>query len=190
MIEVEKKFQPTLEQLTIFLDGAEFIEEKENTDTYYDMPDLSYSIKGYKLRKRNKGYELKIQLGDFNDYTNAKYEEVTNDPEILEKLGFSKDSNLEQIIKEKMEILCAIHTKRREYKKGEFTVDVDETDFGYNMVEVELMVENESQIEEAEKKIADLGEVLGSTGKKLPGKIAECLRVTRPDVYKILYPDN
>lgn len=190
MIEVEKKFQPTPEKLASFLEGAEFIAEKENTDVYYDLPDLFYSKKGYKLRKRNKGYELKIQLGDFDDYTNAKYEEVTNDPDILEKLGFPKDSNLDQIIKEKMEILCSIFTKRKEYKKGEFIIDVDETDFGYNMIEVELMVEDESQIPEAEKKISDLGAVFGDTDKKLPGKIAECLRITRPDVYKILYPNN
>jgi len=189
MIEVEKKFQPTEEQLTDFLKDAEFKSEKENIDIYYDMPNFALGKKGFKLRKRNKGYELKIQLGDFSDYTNAKYQEIETEPEILEKLGFAKDSSLEQIIKEKMEILCSIKTKRKEYRKGEFVIDVDETDFGYNMIEVELMVEDESKIPEAEKKIADLGAVFEASNKKLPGKIAECLRITRPDVYKILYPN-
>lgn len=190
MIEVEKKFQPTLEQLAAFVEDAEFLGEIENIDTYYDMPDFALGKKGFKLRQRNKDYELKVQMSNFNDYTQANYDEITEEPKILEKLGYPNDANLEQIIRDKMEILCSIRTKRKKYKKAGFNIDVDETDFGYNMVEIEFMVNNESEISDAEKKIEIFGQPISNLGKKLPGKVVECIRITRPDVYKILYPNN
>ena len=189
MIEVEKKFQPTEKQLQALLREAEFLGEKENVDTYYDLPGFVYAkaTPEMKLRKRNGSYELKIKiLKNAKDGTELN-EELETDEEILERLGFPKNDNLEKLVQEKMEILCSIKTKRRKYKLREFCIDVDETDYGYNMCEIELGVEEESQIEEAEKKILDLATSFGFSLKKCPGKISECLRITRPEVYKELY---
>ena len=48
------------------------------------------------------------------------------------------------------------------------------------------MVESEANINEAEQKILTLAERFGFSTKKLPGKVAECLRKTRPEIYKEL----
>ena len=186
MIEVEKKFQPTEEQLKMLLAGAEFLGEKEYTDIYYDLPDLSFYKRELRLRKRNDDYELKIQISDSKQHKAVFNEEVTESGEILARLGFDRNDNLEKIIRENLVILCTIKTKRKKYRVGEFEIDVDETDFDYNICEIELMVESEANINEAEQKILTLAEHFGFSTKKLPGKVAECLRKTRPEIYKEL----
>ncbi len=186
MIEVEKKFRPTEEQLALLLKDAEFLGEKENADTYYDLPDFSFWKKGMRLRKRNNGYELKIQGKDFYKNITEHNEEIDDHTLILERIGFNKNDNLEDIVKNKSEVLCVIKTKRKKYKKGEFAIDIDETDFGYNVVEIELIVENEQAISQAEQKIINLAERFNFSTDRLPGKVSECLRLTRPEVYKEL----
>lgn len=187
MIEVEKKFQPTDEQLAHLLEDAKFMSEKEHTDIYYDLSDFSYFKQGMHFRKRNSEYELKVEISNSQKYNTGRYEEISSEQEILEKLGFDKNDSLAEIIKEKMIILCSIKTKRKKYKKDEFTIDIDETDFGYNVIEIELLVDSEKEIEKAEVKILTLAKQFNFPIKKLHGKVSECLRITRPEVYKKLY---
>jgi len=63
MIEVEKKFQPTQEQLQKMLEEAEFVGEVANHDIYYDYPDYRlYTTPENKcLRNRNGSFELKMR---------------------------------------------------------------------------------------------------------------------------------
>ena len=72
MIEVEKKFQPTEEELQKALEGAEFVAEKILADTFYDLPDFSYFKEAKRLRNRNGRFELKIEVKDFGK--NRMYE--------------------------------------------------------------------------------------------------------------------
>src|SRR3989344_199194 len=60
MIEVEKKFQPTEEQLKVLLEGAEFLGEKIVHDIYYDYSDYRLLKKDVRLRNRNNFFELKV----------------------------------------------------------------------------------------------------------------------------------
>lgn len=60
MIEVEKKFKPTEEQLNAMVTGAEFLCEKVLHDVYYDYPDYRMFKKDVRLRNRNGNFELKI----------------------------------------------------------------------------------------------------------------------------------
>ena len=187
MIEVEKKFQPTKEQLASFLSDAEFLGETENIDIYYDLPDFSFFKKEMRLRKRNNDYELKIEIPKSPTSKATYNQEITEPIEILERMGFDKNDSLEKVIEKNLSVLCTIKTKRKKYKMGDFHIDLDETDYGFNMLEVELMVENENETMEAEKKILNLVEPFGFEIKKQPGKVSECLRLTRPEVYKAIY---
>ena len=190
MIEVEKKFQPTEEQLAAFLKDAEFLGGKEYTDTYYDLPDFSFFKSERRLRRRNNDYELKIQISNSKDNKAVYNEEITEPEKILERMGFDKNDSLERITREVLIPLCVIKTKRKKYKMGEFHIDLDETDFGFNILEIELMVLDEGGAIEAERKIINLAESFGFEIKKLPGKVKECLRITRPEIYKVLHPEN
>ena len=64
MIEVEKKFQLSGEQQERLLEGATFLKEKIQTDTYFDTLDYKYSRNHTWLRERDGSYELKISIPD------------------------------------------------------------------------------------------------------------------------------
>lgn len=185
MIEVEKKFQPTGAQLDALLRGAEFLGERFYTDILYDFPDRRLFKKGFRLRNRNGGFELKIVRSDSSDGV-ASSEEVETEIEILEKLGFGKDGDLAQAVKDNMNILASWDTKRKKYKKGDFNIDVDETSFGYNVCEIEIMVDDPAQAAEAENKILKLAREFGISTPNLPPKLMEYFKTTQPDAYKEL----
>ncbi len=189
MIEVEKKFQPTEEQLQKLLAGAEFVSEKEHTDIYYDFPDYRLFKKGHRLRKRNDGYELKVALEGHKDSDLQLYNEIENDEGILEFLGLPKDASLQKFISSQMGIVCEIKTNRKKYKKDDFSLDVDNTDFGYDMVEIELLVDDESKIKEAEEEIISFAQRVGLNLTGLSGKTVEYLKRVRPEIYKEIYGD-
>ncbi len=188
MIEIEKKFQPTYEQLKALLEGAEFVEDKSIRDIYYDTPTFDYfkSEAKIKLRKRDGSYELKIQIGtDTNE--KAKHAiEITNEKEILEKLGFDTDSYLETEVKKNLEELVSFTTHRTKYKKEGFLIDIDEIETGLKACEIELLVNDESEIKAAEDKIIAFANQYGLSMAKLPTKTGETLRVNRPEVYEQL----
>ncbi len=187
MIEVEKKFQPTKEQLASLLADAEFVKEETHTDIYYDLPGFPYFKKGMRFRTRDGAYELKVEIPKAAKNTTDNHEEIDDEVGILKGLGLPAGENLETFIKEKMIVLCALTTKRKTYRKSEFIIDIDETDFGYNMVEIELLVADASGVAEAENKIIALAKEYNFEIRKLPGKIAECLRLGQPKVYEELY---
>ncbi|MFA6257065.1 MAG: CYTH domain-containing protein [Candidatus Paceibacterota bacterium] len=186
MIEVEKKFQPTETQLQALLVEAEFVGEKFYSDFLYDYPDRRLFKQGFRLRNRNGNFELKILRPDFEGGTSSA-EEIEDETGILEKLGFGKDSNLAEIVSREMNILASWETKRKKYKKGQFNIDVDETSFGYNVCEIEVMVENSSEAEEASTNIMTLAQEFGFSLTKLPSKLKEYFRVMKPDFYKEFY---
>ncbi len=190
MIEVEKKFQPTKEQFKKLLEGAEFLSEKEHTDIYYDFPDYRLFKKGNRLRKRNEAYELKVALEGHKDSDLQLYNEIENDEDILAFLGLSKDTSLQKVISDQMSIVCEIKTNRKKYKKEDFSIDVDSTDFGYDMVEIELMVESESKVKEAEEKIISFASNAGLSLAGLSGKTVEYLKRVRPEIYKEIFGGN
>lgn len=185
MIEVEKKFQPTDEQLAKMLEGAEFVSDKEHTDIYYDMPDFRFFKRQIKLRKRNDYFELKIEL------PNGGGEDETEDEKlILEKMGFDGSADLQTVVDEKLIPFMQIKTKRKKYKKEGFTLDIDETDFGYNMVEIELLVEKGEDVVEAKEKIMNFANSYGFQYTKLLGKGKKYLIENKPEIYKQIWGDK
>ncbi len=55
MIEVEKKFQPTEEQLASLLQDTQFLVEETNSDVMYDYPDFQVD-QTTTIRNRNDSY--------------------------------------------------------------------------------------------------------------------------------------
>ncbi len=187
MIEVEKKFQPTEEQLTAMLEGADFLGEKNITDTYYDTPDFTYLKKGIRLRSRDGGWEIKATSKELHGATAQVMREIDTEPEILEELGFSKEENLTDVVEKNLQVIYVIRTNRWKYKKEGFTIDVDKTDIGYDMVEIELLVEKKEGIDEADQKILDFAKRFSFEIKKLPSKTVRYLEHYHPDIAKEVY---
>ena len=63
-------------------------------------------------------------------------------------------------------------------------------DFGYKICEIELMVEKEEEIEDAENKITELGKKYYIQMNKVHSKHREYFRLIKPEVYKKLYPNG
>ncbi len=185
MIEVEKKFQPTDGELSKMLEGAEFVSDKEHTDIYYDMPDFRFFKKETKLRKRNDYFELKITLPD-----SVGEEETEDERLILEKMGFDGSADLQKVVDEQMIALLQIKTKRKKYKKDGFIIDIDETDFGYNMVEIELLVAKEDEVKVAKEKIMNFAQSYGFQYVKILGKVRRYLKDNKPEIYQELWGDK
>ena len=183
MIEVEKKFQPTEEQLKALVNNSKFIKEVELHDLYYDYPDYSLWKKTVFFRNRNGGFEVKIQVKDTGSYNEIEDEESI-------KKYFKTDKQISEFIKENFIVAVDFKTKRQKYKKDDFNIDVDELSFGYKCVEIELLVGDESQIKDAQEKIIHLAEQYGFDMKKVPPKRHEYFRIVKPDIYKDLYQDK
>jgi len=166
MIEVEKKFIPTEENLKILLTDAEFLGEVTNHDIYYDYPDFRFLKGNIAFRKRNGNFELKIQSGS------GIHEEI----EDLEKIKeYFSTSDLEEFINENLISAIEYRTVRKKYKKEDFNLDMDETDFGYQVGEIELMVEKEEDVKIAEEKIQEFASRNNlDLGKGLSKKRAYC----------------
>lgn len=188
MIEVEKKFSLTPDQMKRIESTAEFVKESTNTDIYYDTPDYELMKKNRWLRNRNGEFELKI-APDEKSRENNVYEEITDLEEILKRLNISKLSeDFEENLKlNGFEVLVKFVTKRRKFKIKDFVIDMDEVDYGYTICEIEKMVENESEVEKATQEIFDLATSLGLEIKKIRGKGMEYFFRFNPEIYKIFY---
>jgi predicted adenylyl cyclase CyaB len=177
MIEVEKKFQPTEEQLKALLKDADFICDKINHDIYYDYGDYKLMKERVRLRNRNGNFELKL------GQSRGVNIEIENKKEIED---YFKTNNLEEFIKQNFVVIIEYTTKRTEYRKGEFIIDVDRIDFGFNLCEIELMVKNEDEVKEAKDKIKNFAKEYGWEITKILPKGLEYLRIFKPEIYKEL----
>ena len=169
-------------------ESAEFIKEATHTDIYFDTPDYQLMKKNRWLRKRNNDFEYKV-APDEKSRENNVYEEIVDPEAIIKKLDISKLSeNFEENLKlNGFQVLVKFVTKRRKFKIKDFTIDMDEVDYGYNLCEIEKMVENESEVEKATQEIFDLATSLGLEIKKIRGKGMEYFFRFNPEIYKIFY---
>jgi predicted adenylyl cyclase CyaB len=188
VIEVEKKFPLDAGNLEKITEGAQFVSEKTHTDVYYDTKDLSLVKTNTWLRKRNDRYELKIPTYEALGENSAnQYHELETDVEIAAYLHFDTSIPLAQSLATRdYEIFCTITTTRKKYKNSGFTIDIDSCDFGYEMVEVELVVEDTTMVKEANEKILAFGKKIGLTSKPILGKVSEYLRRYSPEHYQAI----
>jgi len=186
MIEVEKKFLINPSDVTRLLSGAEFVSETKNVDIYWDTPDYSLTTKDLWLRSRNGKFELKIPMHGGEGRVFDQYEELDSDKQIADKLNLPPGVLQDELSKANYRPFAELHTLRKKYKKGGFVVDVDELDFGYNIVEVEMLVNDKSEIDGAIKKILSFADDHNLKISQVRRKVAEYLKRNDAKHYKAL----
>ena len=187
MIEVEKKFllQPTdIEKLTA---GAEFLKTITFTDVYYDSTDYALTRKDTWLRRRDARWELKISLSDAATRAADQYRELETEEEIADYLWLSRSGTFpEQLKAAGYEPFAKITTTRKKYRSGEFIIDIDSVDYGYQLAEIELMVASETEMNSAAQKILAFAKRFGIVPTKVRGKVLEYLYRYNKEHYQAL----
>lgn len=185
MIEVEKKFIPEEGDIERITKDAEFIGETVNDDTYYDKH-FYLTKKDIYIRKRNGAFEMKIGIRRKGfDEIISTYREIDDEDTIREELSITKRGSLEEDLETNgYSPFGGWKTARRKYKKGEFTIDIDSVDYGYEVIEIELLVESIADIDKATNKILDFAKESGLTKSAKTGKVSGFLRRNYPEKYK------
>ncbi|MBD3281272.1 CYTH domain-containing protein [Candidatus Uhrbacteria bacterium] len=191
MYEIEKKFHLSDEQQKRLLNGAKLISEQQISDTYFDDKSHSLTTKDCWLRKRNGNFELKAGLPGHDMRVINQYNEITNEDEIRERLNIQKTASIDEDL---VAAGCApfVHcvTTRRKYTKDGFTIDLDEvdydSDFEYNLAEIELTFEDEAERQHAVNKILTFAKKNHLTDEPVRGKVIEYLAQKRPSHYQAL----
>ena len=190
MIEVEKKFYLNPEQEAKLVEGAEFMGEYTNHDVYYDLDDFSLTKRCHWLRKRNNNFELKKRAHDLKPAGFSgvyMYDEIEDEQRIAETLQIEYSGNLETDLKENGYHSFSEYTvTRRSYKRDLFRIDFDSCDFGYAVIEIERLVEDDSQKQQALEEINTFAEEIGIDTTPATGKLIEYLKRFSPDHYKTL----
>jgi len=125
-----------------------------------------------------------------------QYKELETDVDIahfLDQHGFlhrwdPKSSLTQTLAGNNLGVCCEFVTQRTKYKLGDVTIDLDESSFGYNVGELELMVADDPrEIKQAEAKLLHFARQHGlyiNTGMR--GKVLEYLRLFRQGHYQAL----
>jgi len=191
MIEVEQKVLlresdlKTIERLGTFL-GSRML-----TDTYFDTPDFRYTTSDIWLRERECQFELKIGVRSVKGEIDT-YEEITDEGIILEKLGLDKkEKDLSKALyKAKIYPYATFQTIRRKYQIEEFLIDLDLAyfdDFIYRIAEIELLVNAENKVPQAQESISIFIKRLGiDTSRPIKAKLIEFLSQKNPTHYQAL----
>lgn len=188
MIEVESGFIITPEQEEKLIEGADFLGEKKFTDVYYDDEEYSLTTKDIWLRKRDDKFELKVSLNkSIEKRVSDQYEELDNETDILKYFGADTIRLFGDFLKERgYKPFCEITTMRRKYKKDGFNIDLDTVNFGYEILEIELMVSGSSKMDEATQSIIKFAEKHNITKEEEWGKVIEYVRRNNPEHFKAL----
>ncbi|MDD2731669.1 MAG: CYTH domain-containing protein [Candidatus Pacebacteria bacterium] len=190
MIEVEKKFILNEQDKKRLTKNAQFLNERIFTDIYYDTEIFSLTSKDKWFRSREGRFELKLPLHDGVDRLADQYDELEDEQKIREALNLPSNGNLaDDLIKAGYSPFCTCKTNRRKYKKEPFIINldiIDFQDFTYNIGEIELMISNKSEIEDASKKIMYFAKTQNLVVTPVRGKIIEYLKRAKPNHYQTL----
>lgn len=186
MIEVEKKFLIDKSKISELLGGAEFLNEKKFSDTYWDTPKYSLTTTDHWLRSRDGKFELKVPTLAGGKRLVDQYEELDSDNQISEKLGLPPGDLVKELKRANYDPFGTVTTLRKKYKKEDFIIDIDELDFGYNIVEVELMVKEKDEIISAINKILAFAKSHNLEVSQVRGKIVEYLKRNNSKHYQAL----
>ena len=193
MIEIEKKFLLTDNQLNKLLKGARFISKKVFKDVYFDTNDYKLTTQDYWLRLRENRYELKLPLTLFSASKTNRYHEITDAKEVANALNLRDDIDLGEALSEAgIKDFITVITERSSYEKEGFHIDIDSatyvgSNFKYAVSEIELLIESEDGANLAEQKIIEFATRLGLTvDKVIYGKVLAYLHAEKHDHYEAL----
>jgi adenylate cyclase class IV len=190
MIEIERKIEAVPAFLEHVSSHGVFVKKQTIHDTYFDTADYRYTGQNMWLRARDSLYfELKRVIK--GSHTIDRYEEITDQKEILRILGISQDEDFVTSLKSASIVpFASFVTHREKYSLSRCTVDVDIADFGdflYKIAEIECLVEQQSEIEEAEQYINDfLRQFSVNVSKKPLAKLSMYLSRYQLNHYKFL----
>ncbi len=186
MIEVEQKFLLNGESEEKLLKGAVLDYEKINVDVFYDDDNYSLGKQDVWLRKRNDQWELKIGHRLNHENLSRTYEELEKDGLIAAWLGLPGENLAQEISNTGYRPFARIEKARRSYLRNGFRLDLDKCDFGYDVAEIELLIDSIDGQQEANDRIAAFAESIGLDSTPLRGKVVEYLYRFLPDHYQAL----
>lgn len=190
MIEVEKKFILNDQDKERLTKGAQFLNERVFTDVYYDTDIFSLTSKDNWLRSREGKFELKLPLHDGAKRLADQYDELEDEQKIREALYLPANGSLaDNLAKTGYSPFCTCKTTRRKFKKEPFIIDLDIVDFQdfiYNIGEIELMVNDKSEVDGAIGKIMTFAKEQNLTIAPVRGKVIEYLKRAKPNHYQVL----
>ena len=194
MIEIEKKFLLTPLQEKRLKKGAKFLGEKVFTDTYFDKLNYELTRNDIWLRTRDKQVELKMPL-EQEDRKNGtfcnRYEEFALEDEVRQMLNIPKGGEFLLDLKTQGYVpFVSITTRREKFRKQQFNIDIDACDFGYALVEVEIMIEKAEETKEAERQIIDFARKNDLQLASVRGKVVEYLYRKSPAHYQVLLEEG
>lgn len=188
-IEIEKKFILNEGDEQRLVAKATFFDEKVFTDVYYDVGDYFLTTRGIWLRRRDQQFQLKVPVShargrDFHHLD--RYYEIEQTAEICRFLDVPIQ-DLDQNLTNYGYFQVAIFTtNRRRYQRGEFLIALDRVDFGYTIAEIELRVDEPTEVDRAGRKIIDFAMAQGLKTDYVRAKLFEYLRRFCQAHYQIL----
>lgn len=160
MIEVEKKYYTSKKVYEFIYHKADFVSEKVVDDTYFDTKEYTLSLANTYLRNRNGGWELKAPTSEF-DPLFPTFDEIAEDQLIIKYLGLTLESLSYDALAEIGYLpIVEYRSMRKKFKYGEFIIDLDETDFDLEYIEIELMVDFKEESDDAKKKIIECAQTI------------------------------
>ena len=189
MIEVEVKIPIDTKGPEALIATADFIGEHNISDTYYDTKDFSLTTKDIWLRRRNIAFELKLPVHtkELKNREADQYHELTTETDIRRELQLSPRASLSEDLQTVgYQPFASFTTIRQAYKKDQFNIVIDRTDFGYVIAEVELLVNNQKQVLKAQQRIVDFVTQLGYQYKSQGGKAIAYGRKHNPALIQAL----
>lgn len=190
MIEVEKKFRLEDGQEEALIEGAEFVSEAQFRDVYFDTEAYELTTQDMWLRRRDDRFELKVGAYVDGERLADQYEEIEDVGAIARRIGLRKDLPFEDALKERgLEPFCDFTTTRKKYRSGEFVIDLDTVmfdTFTYRIGEIELMVNDPIQVEDAIDRILAFAHARRLTIDSVRGKVFEYLRRSKPEHFEAL----
>ena len=167
-IEVERKFSITTDcLLRLNAIGASLMKENTFTDIYYDDRLYTLTRSGIWLRRRNSSWEMKVKNNDYQSMT-TMFREVSEDHKIIayletffEMTESKRYTDVSELVND-LELVefATLTTNRMTYSHPECTIDLDLTDFGFQVGEIEVMVSEESRIPAALDTISRIADSL------------------------------
>ena len=171
VIEVERKFtfSDDTEQKIKEM-GGELLQHKTFSDVYYDTSDFTLTLSDHWLRCRNKEWQLKCPPENRQkDTMTAQYAEHIDQNEIIDIVSkllnvtnLDKNLSLADLVREtQCHSFASFQTDRKSYSLQEFSIDLDQTDFGFKVGEIEVIIVDNERLSDAICRINQLADKLG-----------------------------
>lgn len=189
MIEVEKKYPLDPGDRERITKDRVPLQTVTLVDTYYDDDVFSISTKDRWLRKRNGAFELKVPLhsASATERDADQFDEIEDEDGIRTFLNITQRGSLdEDIARAGYGPFGTIVTTREKYRIGDLTLDLDAIDYGYELCEIECMVERPEDMDSAIEKVRSCARSLGLVERPLKGKVFEYINRTNPRHFKAL----